>query len=68
MPWGIKIVQFSEKFKKEASYEPELHPGVTYNLYNPTATLKIFSTGSMTVTGELTMRRVSEIDGKYFVF
>jgi transcription initiation factor TFIID TATA-box-binding protein len=52
MPWAIKIVQFSEKYKKEASYEPELHPGVTYNLYNPTATLKIFSTGSMTVTGK----------------
>lgn len=52
MPWAIKIVQFSEKYKKEASYEPELHPGVTYNLHNPTATLKIFSTGSMTVTGE----------------
>lgn len=50
MPWAIKIVQFSEKYKKEASYEPELHPGVTYNLHNPTATLKIFSTGSMTVT------------------
>lgn len=52
MPFAIKIVQFSEKYKKDASYEPELHPGVTYNLHNPTATLKIFSTGSMTVTGE----------------
>lgn len=55
MPWAIKIVQFSEKYKKEASYEPELHPGVTYNLKNPTATLKIFSTGSMTVTGMQTL-------------
>ena len=52
MPWAIKIIPFSEKYKKEASYEPELHPGVTYNLHNPTATLKIFTTGSMTVTGE----------------
>lgn len=52
MPWAIKIIPFSEKYKKEASYEPELHPGVTYNLQNPTATLKIFTTGSMTVTGE----------------
>lgn len=55
MPWAIKIVQFSEKYKKEASYEPELHPGVTYNLHDPTATLKIFSTGSMTVTGEFVL-------------
>lgn len=33
------------------SYEPELHPGVTYKLKEPKATLKIFSTGSVTVTG-----------------
>lgn len=33
------------------SYEPELHPGVTYKLKTPKATLKIFSTGSITVTG-----------------
>jgi transcription initiation factor TFIID TATA-box-binding protein len=33
------------------SYEPELHPGVTYRLKDPKATLKIFSTGSITVTG-----------------
>ncbi|XP_055524272.1 TATA-box-binding protein-like [Wyeomyia smithii] len=50
MPWGIMIVNFSEKYKKDASYEPELHPGVTYKLLNPKATLKIFSTGSITVT------------------
>lgn len=50
MPWGIMIVNFSQKYQKEASYEPELHPGVTYKLYNPKATLKIFSTGSITVT------------------
>ncbi|CRK90887.1 CLUMA_CG004575, isoform A [Clunio marinus] len=50
MPWAINIINFSEKYKKDASYEPELHPGVTYILKNPTATLKIFSTGSMTVT------------------
>jgi transcription initiation factor TFIID TATA-box-binding protein len=35
-----------------SSYEPELHPGVTYKLTQPKATLKIFSTGSVTVTGE----------------
>jgi len=49
LPFGIKIVPFSQAFK-EASYEPELHPGVTYKLRMPKATLKIFSTGSITVT------------------
>lgn len=50
MPWAIKIVNFSEKYREAASYEPELHPGVTYKLRYPKATLKIFSTGSITVT------------------
>ncbi|XP_049298068.1 TATA-box-binding protein-like [Anopheles funestus] len=50
MPFGIMIVNFSEKYKKDASYEPELHPGVTFKLQTPKATLKIFSTGSITVT------------------
>uniref|UniRef100_A0A182SI75 TATA box-binding protein-like 1 n=1 Tax=Anopheles maculatus TaxID=74869 RepID=A0A182SI75_9DIPT len=50
MPFGIMIVNFSERYKKDASYEPELHPGVTYKLQTPKATLKIFSTGSITVT------------------
>ncbi|XP_023342345.1 TATA-box-binding protein 1 [Eurytemora carolleeae] len=49
LPFGIKIVPFSQAFR-EASYEPELHPGVTYKLKQPKATLKIFSTGSITVT------------------
>ena len=53
MPWAIKIVNFSEKYRDAASYEPELHPGVTYKLRFPKATLKIFSTGSITVTGKL---------------
>lgn len=50
MPFRIKIASFSQKHPKDASYEPELHPGVTYKLKDPRATLKIFSTGSITVT------------------
>ncbi|XP_053602630.1 TATA box-binding protein-like 1 isoform X2 [Plodia interpunctella] len=49
MPFGIRIIAFSNKYK-EADYEPELHPGVTYKLYDPKATLKIFSTGGVTIT------------------
>lgn len=49
LPFAIKITPFSQKFR-EASYEPELHPGVTYKIRWPRATLKIFSTGSITVT------------------
>lgn len=50
MPFGIKITQFSQLHREAASYEPELHPGVTYKIKEPKATLKIFSTGSITVT------------------
>jgi len=49
LPFAIRITQFSQAHH-EASYEPELHPGVTYKCKNPKATLKIFSTGSITVT------------------
>ncbi|XP_014297974.1 TATA box-binding protein-like 1 [Microplitis demolitor] len=50
MPWAIKITSFSMHHKENADYEPELHPGVTYKLKDPKATLKIFSTGSVTIT------------------
>jgi len=48
--FGIKLNQFSNEHKHASSYEPELHPGVTYKIKEPKATLKIFSTGSITVT------------------
>jgi len=50
MPFGIKIMDFSMNNRQNACYEPELHPGVTYKIKDPKATLKIFSTGSITVT------------------
>ncbi|XP_041484201.1 TATA box-binding protein-like 1 isoform X1 [Lytechinus variegatus] len=50
LPFAIRIRDFSQRHPSSASYEPELHPAVTYKMYNPRATLKIFSTGSITVT------------------
>ena len=41
LPFAIKLETFS-RAHKEASYEPELHPGVTYKFKSPKATLKIF--------------------------
>lgn len=60
MPWAIKIVNFSERHRENASYEPELHPGVTYKMRDPKATLKIFSTGSITVTGKRIFWRINK--------
>lgn len=50
LPFGIKLHSFSNQYPQEASYEPELHPGVTFRIKDPKATLKIFSTGSITIT------------------
>lgn len=50
MPFAIKLIPFSQNNRALASYEPELHPGVTYKIKDLKATLKIFSTGSITVT------------------
>ncbi|XP_011302423.1 TATA box-binding protein-like protein 1 [Fopius arisanus] len=50
MPWDIRITPFSAAHRDHADYEPELHPGVTYKLTDPKATLKIFSTGNVTIT------------------
>ncbi|KAE9542392.1 hypothetical protein AGLY_003519 [Aphis glycines] len=49
LPFYIRIIQFSEKYKSDSQYEPELHPGVTYKIKEIKATLKIYSTGSITV-------------------
>lgn len=50
LPFAINIINFSQAHAGRASYEPELHPGVTYKIRDPKATLKIFSTGSITIT------------------
>ncbi|XP_003739415.1 TATA box-binding protein-like protein 1 [Galendromus occidentalis] len=50
MPFAIRLVPFSQTNKPIAQYEPELHPGVTYKIKEIRASLKIFSTGSITVT------------------
>lgn len=50
LPFGIKLNNFSNQYPQEASYEPELHPGVTFRIKAIKATLKIFSTGSITIT------------------
>jgi len=50
MPFGIDIQRLAENYQKECSYEPELHPGATFKLVKIKATLKLFTTGSITLT------------------
>nr|CAB3266857.1 TATA-box-binding protein-like [Phallusia mammillata] len=57
MPYAIDINEFSRAHRgRHCSYEPELHPGVTYRINELKATLKIFSTGSVTVTARSVQR------------
>lgn len=63
-PFSINIVDFSRE-RKEASYEPELHPGVTYKIKEPKATLKIFSTGSITITAPRVANVLSAVEYIY---
>ena len=50
MPWAVNVVNFSMQYKDVAQYEPEIQPGIIYRLKESKATLRIFSTGKVTVT------------------
>ena len=47
----MKITIFCFFARVLASYEPELHPAATYRIKQIKATVQVFSTGSITVTG-----------------
>ena len=50
VPFNIDIIRVANQFRKECSYEPELHPGATFKLKDFKSTLKLFTTGSITLT------------------
>jgi len=49
-PFGIRIDRFAEENRSIAQYEPEIHPGAECRLEHIGATLRIFQTGSITLT------------------
>uniref|UniRef100_A0A1I7S1E1 TBP-like factor n=1 Tax=Bursaphelenchus xylophilus TaxID=6326 RepID=A0A1I7S1E1_BURXY len=50
LPFGVKIEEMAAKYK-EAQYEPELSVGLVWKFTEPKASLRIHTTGSITVTG-----------------
>lgn len=50
LPFGVKIEEMAGKYK-EAQYEPELSVGLVWKFVEPKASLRIHTTGSVTVTG-----------------
>ncbi|GMR54188.1 hypothetical protein PMAYCL1PPCAC_24383 [Pristionchus mayeri] len=51
MPFGIKIEEVAREYPAESQYEPELSVGLVWRNKEPKATLRIHTTGSVTVTG-----------------
>ncbi|CAI4225368.1 unnamed protein product [Auanema sp. JU1783] len=51
MPFGIKIEELAQKYPAQSQYEPELSVGLVWRSEQPKATLRIHTTGSITVTG-----------------
>jgi len=50
VPFRIKIIEFVKAHKKNIIYEPERHPGVEYRMEDLKVTLKVFQSGSITIT------------------
>ncbi|VDK75976.1 unnamed protein product [Litomosoides sigmodontis] len=51
MPFGVKIEELAQKYPDHSQYEPELSVGLIWRSTSPRATLRIHTTGSITVTG-----------------
>lgn len=50
MPFAIDVSKLAGKYQKECTYEPELHPAATFEIKELKSTLKLFTTGSITLT------------------
>jgi transcription initiation factor TFIID TATA-box-binding protein len=52
MPFGVRIEDLARKYRSEgAKYEPELMIGLQWALKEPKASLRIHTTGTITITG-----------------
>uniref|UniRef100_A0A914DEN6 TATA box-binding protein-like 1 n=1 Tax=Acrobeloides nanus TaxID=290746 RepID=A0A914DEN6_9BILA len=51
MPFGINVAEIARKYPKESQYEPELFVGLHWKSIEPKASLRIYTTGTVMVTG-----------------
>uniref|UniRef100_A0A8R1DVU9 TATA box-binding protein-like 1 n=1 Tax=Caenorhabditis japonica TaxID=281687 RepID=A0A8R1DVU9_CAEJA len=66
LPFGIKIEDVAAKYPAESTYEPELSVGLVWRSITPKATLRIHTTGSITVTGASSEEDVLEVISKIY--
>uniref|UniRef100_A0AC34QRJ7 TATA box-binding protein-like 1 n=1 Tax=Panagrolaimus sp. JU765 TaxID=591449 RepID=A0AC34QRJ7_9BILA len=50
-PFGIQISEIARQYPNDCSYEPELSVGLEWKYKEPKASLRIHTTGTVTVTG-----------------
>uniref|UniRef100_UPI00358F8867 TATA box-binding protein-like 1 n=1 Tax=Myxine glutinosa TaxID=7769 RepID=UPI00358F8867 len=65
MPFEIRLPDFTKQQRPLASYEPELHPAVNFKIKPLTASMQIFSTGSITITASNVARAAQAVEHVY---
>ncbi|KAK3519344.1 hypothetical protein QTP70_024783 [Hemibagrus guttatus] len=65
MPFQIRLIEFTKNNRPIASYEPEIHPAASYRIKTLRATVQVFSTGSITVTGPNVQSVASAVEQIY---
>ncbi|CAJ0575264.1 unnamed protein product, partial [Mesorhabditis spiculigera] len=62
-PFGIKVEDMAKKYKgrRECSYEPELSVGLVWHFSEPKASLRVHTTGSVTVTGATSEENIRHV-------
>ncbi|KHJ43643.1 transcription factor TFIID [Trichuris suis] len=66
LPFGLRLVDLALAHPKECSYEPEINTGLIWRNSSPKLTLRIHSTGSVTITGATSEANVlSAMDSLY---
>ncbi|XP_034431233.1 TATA box-binding protein-like protein 1 [Hippoglossus hippoglossus] len=65
MPFAINLIDFTKNNFPNVSYEPELHPSATYRNKKIKATVQVFSTGSITITGPNVKNVVKGVEKVY---
>ena len=63
--FDLDLNKLADQYRQECTYEPELHPGATFRIKELKCTLKLFTTGSITLTAPNVLTAQKSIDFIY---